>query len=59
MTSASENLLTEIERQNKYLEKLPQDYSFPLFNSALAVESMRQSAYRDSDVKLVAKLGTR
>ena len=26
-------LLTEIERQNKYLDQLPESFTFPLFNS--------------------------
>lgn len=41
-----DRLLTEIERQEKYLSELPEHYEFPLFNSARAVESQRQSGYR-------------
>ncbi len=37
---------TEYERQNEYLERLPEDYTFPLFNSAVAIESQRKSGYR-------------
>jgi hypothetical protein len=39
-------LLTEVERQRKYLSELPDNFEFPLFNSARAVESQRQSGYR-------------
>lgn len=41
-----DRLLTEVQRQEKYLAELPADFSFPLFNSARAVESQRQSGYR-------------
>lgn len=44
----SDNLLTEIERQEKYLAELPEDFSFPLFNVRHAVESQRRSGYRDT-----------
>ena len=30
----ADRLLTEVERQQKYLAKLPKDYKFPLFNAA-------------------------
>ena len=43
-----EHLLTEVERQQKYLDSLPSDYQFPLFNAKTALESMRASAYHDS-----------
>ncbi len=36
-------LLTEVERQQKYLDKLPDDFAFPLFNAARALESQRRS----------------
>jgi hypothetical protein len=39
-------LLTEVQRQEKYLSELPENFEFPLFNSARAVESQRQSGYR-------------
>ena len=35
-----------MERQKKYLDRLPQDFSFPLFNARYAVESQRKSGYR-------------
>lgn len=43
---ASDRLLTEIERQKKYLSELPEDFGYPLFNVARAVESQRASGYR-------------
>lgn len=45
---ASDRLLTEVERQQKYLSKLPDDYPFPLFNAAQALESQRRSGYRNT-----------
>lgn len=42
----SDRLLTEIERQQKYLAELPEDFEYPLFNSAKALESQRRSGYR-------------
>ena len=47
-TNKSDRLLTEIERQHKYLAALPSDFSFPLFNTKNALESQRSSAYRDT-----------
>ncbi len=44
----SDRLLTEIERQHKYLDRLPNDFSFPLFNAAQALESQRRSGYRNT-----------
>lgn len=41
-----DRLLTELERQEKYLAELPESFEFPLFNSAKALESQRRSAYR-------------
>ncbi len=41
-------LLTELERQEKYLADLPDDFTFPLFNVRHAVESQRRSGYRDT-----------
>ncbi len=46
--TASDRLLTEVERQQKYLSRLPEDYSFPLFNAAQALESQRRSGYRNT-----------
>lgn len=37
-TETNDRLLTEVERQEKYLAKLPEDFSFPLFNAAQALE---------------------
>src|SRR5437762_6968007 len=42
----SDRLLTEIERQKKYLGQLPEKYEFPLFNTRHALESQRRSGYR-------------
>lgn len=44
----SDRLLSEIERQQKYLARLPKDFSFPLFNSQQALESQRRNGYRDT-----------
>lgn len=44
----SDRLLTEIQRQEKYLGQLPDDFLFPLFNSKQALESQRKNGYRDS-----------
>lgn len=46
--NAQDRLLTEIERQEKYLARLPDDYSFPLFNASQALESQRRSGYRNT-----------
>jgi hypothetical protein len=43
-----DRLLTEIERQKKYLDLLPNDFSFPLFNSKRALESQRRNGYRNT-----------
>lgn len=47
-TYANDRLLTEVERQSKYLAKLPEDFAFPLFNAAQALESQRRSGYRNT-----------
>src|SRR5262245_16209254 len=44
----SDRLLTEIQRQEKYLRELPPDFQFPLFNSKKALESQRRNGYRDT-----------
>jgi hypothetical protein len=44
----ADRLLTEVERQQKYLSKLPKDYTFPLFNAKQALESQRRSGYRNT-----------
>ena len=41
-------LLSEVERQEKYLAQLPDDYAFPLFSARQAVESQRRSGYKDT-----------
>ena len=41
-------LLTEIERQQKYLDELPTNFTYPLFNSRKALESQRKSGYRNT-----------
>lgn len=46
--NAEDRLLTEIERQEKYLAKLPDNYSYPLFNASQALESQRRSGYRNT-----------
>ena len=45
---AIKNLKSEVERQEKYLAQLPESFTFPLFNSKKALESQRQSAYRNT-----------
>lgn len=44
----SDRLLTELERQRKYLKRLPAGFPFPLFNARQALESQRSSGYRDT-----------
>lgn len=44
----TDRMLTEIERQEKYLDRLPKDFDFPLFNSRQAVESQRRNGYRNT-----------
>src|SRR5439155_13627439 len=39
---------TEIERQQKQLDQLGDDFDFPLFNSRRALESQRRSGYRNT-----------
>ena len=41
-------LLTKVQRQRKYLDKLPEDFVFPLFNAKQALESPRKSGYWDT-----------
>jgi Histidine kinase-, DNA gyrase B-, and HSP90-like ATPase len=45
---SEDRLLTEIERQQKYLDRLPDDFEFPLFNARQALESQRRSGYRST-----------
>jgi hypothetical protein len=44
--SDQKKILTELERQQKAIDELPPQYTFPLFNSRKALESQRQSGYR-------------
>ena len=44
----SDRLLSELERQRKYLKRLPPDFRFPIFNARQALESQRSSGYRDT-----------
>lgn len=47
-TALSDRLLTDLERQQKYLDQLPGNFNFPLFNAKQALLSQRQSGYRDT-----------
>jgi hypothetical protein len=42
----TDKLLSEIQRQRKYLGELPENFEYPLFNVSHAVESQRASGYR-------------
>src|SRR4051812_28075883 len=44
----TDRLLTELQRQQKYLDKLPADFEFPLFNAIQALESQRRNGYRNT-----------
>ena len=44
----TEDLLTEVERQESYLAELPKDFNFPLFSGKQAVESQRRSGYKST-----------
>src|SRR3989442_8794439 len=44
----SDRLLNELDRQKKYLARLPKDFNFPLFNSKQALESQRRNGYRNT-----------
>jgi len=48
MTMVSDRLLSEVERQRKYLGRLPDNFEFPIFNSKQALESQRRNGYRDT-----------
>ena len=43
LDTTSDRLLTEVERQQKYLDRLPDNYVFPLFNAAQAIRAIRLS----------------
>ncbi len=40
--------LSELERQDRVLAQLPDDFKFPLFNGRQAVESQRRSGYQNT-----------
>lgn len=40
----------EIARQERYLDRLPENYTFPLFNSKQALMSQRRNGYRNTAV---------
>jgi hypothetical protein len=44
----TDTLLSELERQQKYLDALPPDFKFPLFNARHAILSQRRSAYQST-----------
>lgn len=43
-----DRLLTEVQRQEKYLRELGPDFSFPLFNPKHAMDSQRRNGYRNT-----------
>ena len=45
---ANNSLLTEKQRQLKYLGKLPANFDYPLFNARRALESQRSSGYQNT-----------
>ena len=45
---ATNSLLTEKQRQLKYLGKLPANFDYPLFNARRALESQRSSGYQNT-----------
>jgi histidine kinase/DNA gyrase B/HSP90-like ATPase len=47
-THVSNRLLGEIERQKKYLARLPDNFQYPLFNARQALESQRRNGYRNT-----------
>lgn len=46
----SDLLLNEVERQKKYLARLPKGFTFPLFNAKQALMSQRRNGYRNTAV---------
>lgn len=46
----SDRLLNEVERQKKYLARLPKGFTFPLFNAKQALMSQRRNGYRNTAV---------
>src|ERR1035441_2511800 len=47
---SKDELLNELERQQKYLAELPADFTYPLFNTKRALDSQRQNGYRNTAV---------
>src|SRR6266568_547490 len=45
-----DRLLNEVERQKKYLARLPKGFTFPLFNAKQALMSQRRNGYRNTAV---------
>src|SRR5262249_50543204 len=45
---SADRFASEVHRQKVYLDKLPQQYNFPLFNARRALESQRSSGYRNT-----------
>ena len=45
MTSSQNS---EIKRQQEYLDRLPEDYQFPLFNTKQALQSQRENGYKNT-----------
>ncbi|MDF2389129.1 ATP-binding protein [Nostoc ellipsosporum NOK] len=43
-----DRFLSEVDRQRKYLARLPKNFEFPLFNSKQALKSQRSSGYRNT-----------
>ncbi len=43
-----DRLLTEVQRQQKYLDELGSDFTFPLFNPKHAMDSQRRNGYRST-----------
>lgn len=48
IANTSDRLLNEVERQKKYVDRLPSGFEFPLFNSKHALESQRRNGYRNT-----------
>src|SRR6266566_5105306 len=44
----TDRLISEIERQQKCLDRLPKEFIYPLFNSKQALESQRRNGYRNT-----------
>lgn len=44
----NDKLQKELQRQEEYLNRLPDNFEFPLFNSKQALESQRRNGYRNT-----------